>query len=299
MKLALFNDYVPGVVVGDQIVDVSGVVGDIATLPPAERMPAIIARFDSLRPALEAAAKSAGVPLGTVYLRPPLPRPSKILCCIGNYMEGTDTPPRPLDLFLKSPDAVIGPGQTVHLPAAEATIFHHEAEIAIVIGTTAKNVSQENSSAFVFGYTCFIDVSARGVGQRSFLGKSFDSFAPIGPWIVTRDEVGDVQKLQVRLWDDGQLRQDYNTDDMEHPVAEVVAYASSIMTLNPGDLIACGTNHQGLGAMQDGETVEIEIEKIGRMSVVVSDPKKRTWPKAVDQDMAARVREGRAQQTRV
>ncbi len=297
MKLALFNDFVPGLVVGERIVDVSDEVGEIAKLPPDQRMPRIIEEIDRLRPALEQAGRGPGVPLAQVRLRAPLPRPSKIFCCIGNYKEGTDTPVRPLDMFLKSPDAVIGPEDTVELPPAEATIFHHEAELAIVVGRRAKNVPVEQAAGHVFGYTCFIDVSARGIGQRSFIGKSFDTFAPLGPWIVTADEIADPQALHVRLWDDGQLRHDYTTDDMEHPVPEVVSWASHIAALAPGDVIACGTNHQGLGPMQDGERVEIEIEHIGRMAVAVRDPLKRSWPKGVDESMARAVRERRAAPT--
>jgi 2-keto-4-pentenoate hydratase/2-oxohepta-3-ene-1,7-dioic acid hydratase in catechol pathway len=296
VKLALFDDFIPGVVVGDRIVDVRAVLPGVMALSPAERMPRLIEAFTALRPALEQAAAGPGLPLGAVRLRAPLPRPGKIFCCIGNYREGVAGPPRPLDMFLKSSDAVIGPGDTVELPPAEATIFHHEAELAVVIGRTAKRVPAADAAAHIFGYTCFIDVSARGVGQRSFIGKSFDTFAPLGPWIVTRDEIPAPQRLQVRLWDDGELRQDYNTDDMEHPVEEVVAWASAIAALAPGDVLACGTNHQGLGAMQDGETVEIEIEGIGRMAVHVRDPLGRTWPRGRDEAMARSVRERRTAQ---
>ncbi len=293
MKLALFNDFIPGLVRGERVIDLRGVLGAIAEAPPAERLPRLIADFERLRPRLEEAAERDGVPLSDVRLRPPLPRPSKIFCCIGNYKEGVESPVQPLDMFLKSPDAVIGPDDTVELPPVPATIFHHEAELAVVIGQRAKRVAVDQAMAHVFGYTCFIDVSARGIGQRSFIGKSFDTFAPLGPWIVTADEVGDPQRLQVRLWVDGQLRHDYNTDDMEHPVAEVVTWASQVAALSPGDVIACGTNHQGIGPVQDGELVEIEIERIGRMRVRVQDPLKRQWPKGVDEAMARRVREGR------
>ena len=295
MKLALFNDFVPGVVNGDRIVDVSTAVGEIMALPPHDRMPSLIAAFDRLRPALTEAAHAQGVLLSSVRLRAPSPRPSKLLCGLGNYMEGTDTPKRPLGLFLKSPAAVIGPGDTVELPSAQATIFHHEAELAVVIGPRqAKRVSVEEATAYIFGYTCFIDVSARGLGQGvGFIDKSFDTFGPMGPWIVTKDEIGDPQKLQVRLWVDGQPRHDYNTDDMEHSVVDLVSWASNVATLEPGDVISCGTNHQGLGPVQDGETVEIEIEKIGRMAVQVRDPLKRSWPKAIDEETARWVREFR------
>jgi 2-keto-4-pentenoate hydratase/2-oxohepta-3-ene-1,7-dioic acid hydratase in catechol pathway len=288
MKLALFNDYIPAVVVGDKLIDVSKAVGDdVMKLRPHERMPEIIANFDQLRPALEKAAQAGGVPVSGARLRAPLPRPSKILCAIGNFFEGTKTPVRPLALFLKSPAAVLDPGGTVELPKQQANVFHHEAEIAIVIGRRAKNVSQADAMNYVFGFTCFMDISARGLGDNvGFIGKSFDTFAPHGPWIVTRDEIPNPNQLSIRMWNDDQPRHDYNTSDMEHPPAELVAYASSISTLEPGDLISCGTNHQQIGPVQDGETVTIEIERIGRFSVKIHDEQKRKWPKEVDRAMA-------------
>ena len=141
----------------------------------------------------------------------------------------------------------------------------------------------------MFGYTCFIDVTARGEGRRtwpaslpmSWLGKSFDTFAPLGPCIVTADEIANPNDLLVRFWNDGQLRHNYNTDDMEHHVPELVEFATTVMTMMSGDIIACGTNHEGLGALQDGETVEIEVQGIGRMSLKVADPLKRTWERGV------------------
>jgi 2-keto-4-pentenoate hydratase/2-oxohepta-3-ene-1,7-dioic acid hydratase in catechol pathway len=287
MKLVLFEDAghsepTPGLWTERGVVDISGAVerGYTAQLT----MQGIIDGFDRLRPALEKlAAEGSAVPLGTVRLRAPLPRPGKILCCIANYWEHAQREARPLNMFLKNPEAVVGPGDTIVLPEfTEPWIFMHEAELALVIKGPAKKVSQANWKSAVFGYTCLIDVSARGEGRRtwkagSWLGKSFDTFAPIGPCIVTADEVPEPNDLVVRFWNDGQLRHNYNTDDMEHRVPELVEFASTIMTLNTGDLIACGTNHEGLGALQDGETVEIEIEPIGRMSLKVADPLKRSW----------------------
>ena len=145
-----------------------------------------------------------------------------------------------------------------------------------------------------------IDVSAREQGRRtwpatpltSWLGKSFDTFAPIGPCIATADEIKDPNDLIVRFWNDGQLRHNYNTDDMEHRVPELVEFATTVMTMNSGDLIACGTNHEGLGALQDGETVDIEIQHIGKMTLKVSDPLKRSWERGVymgvDSDQSGR-----------
>ena len=165
----------------------------------------------------------------------------------------------------------------------------HEAELAIVIKGPAKMVKAKDWRSAVFGYTSMIDVSAREQGRKtwpaspltSWLGKSFDTFGPIGPCIVTADEVKDPNDLIVKFWNDGQLRHHYNTDDMEHRVPKLIEFATTVMTMNSGDLIACGTNHEGLGALQDGETVDIEIQHIGKMTLKVSDPLKRTWERGV------------------
>ncbi len=256
-------------------------------------MTGIIDGFDRLRPALEQlAASGPAIPIDTVRLLPPLPRPGKILACIANYWEHAQRDARPLNMFLKNSceHAVIGPGDTIVLPEfTEPWQFMHEAELAIVIKGPAKMVKPENWRSAVFGYTSMIDVSARGDGRRtwptvpttSWLGKSFDTFGPIGPCITTADEITDPNDLHVRFWNDGQLRHNYNTDDMEHRVPALIAFATTIMTMNSGDLISCGTNHEGLGALQDGETVEIEIEKIGRMQLSVRDPLKRSWERGV------------------
>jgi 2-keto-4-pentenoate hydratase/2-oxohepta-3-ene-1,7-dioic acid hydratase in catechol pathway len=295
MKLALFNNYLPGVVVGDKVADVSKVVGDkIMALRPHERTPAIIDDFARLREPLEEAGRGADTPLASVRLHAPLPRPSKIVCAIGNFFEGTKTARRPLDMFLKAPTSILDPEGTVELPPHQANVFHHEAELAVVIGRRTRNVAESQARQHVFGYSCFIDVSARGLGQGvGFRGKSFDTFGPLGPWIVTADEIPDPQKLQIRLWVDGRPRHNYNTDDMEHPVDELVSWTSQIVTLEPGDLISCGTNHQEIGPVQDGERVEIEVERIGRMAVKVHDALRRTWPKDIDKSMAAFVRDRR------
>ena len=134
-------------------------------------------------------------------------------------------------MFLKNPDAVIGPGDTIVLPEfSEPWIFMHEAELALVIKGPAKMVKPENWRSAVFGYTGMIDVSARGEGRRtwkagSWLGKSFDTFAPLGPCITTLDEIANPNDVLVRFWVDGQLRHNYNTDDMEHLVPELVEFA--------------------------------------------------------------------------
>lgn len=294
MRLVLFQragsgqTVLPGVLTNDGIVDVSSALGGARALPAQFIMQRIIDNFESLRPAFERlVADRLPLPLGSVRLRPPLPRPGKILCCIGNYWEHAQREARPLNMFLKNPDAVIGDGDTVELPEfTDPWVFQHEAELALVIRGPAKRVSQDNWQKAVFGYTGIIDVSARGQGrstwrQGSWMGKSFDTFAPIGPCITTADEIEDPNKLWVKFWNNGDLRHDYVTDDMEHRVPELIEFATTIMTLNSGDIIACGTNHEGLGPLQDGEHCEIEIEKIGRMAIRVHDPLKREWERGV------------------
>jgi 2-keto-4-pentenoate hydratase/2-oxohepta-3-ene-1,7-dioic acid hydratase in catechol pathway len=291
VRLVLFEpaarrDAVPGLLTERGVVDIAHAVPSGPT--PQATMQGVIDDFETLRPALERLAREgAARPLAEVRLRPPLPRPGKILACIANYWEHGALEPRALNMFLKNPDAVIGPGDTIVLPhLTEPWIFMHEAELALVIKGPAKNVTQANWRSAVFGYTGMIDVSARGEGRRtwkagSWLGKSFDTFAPIGPCIATLDEIANPNDVHVQFWVDGQLRHNYNTDDMEHLVPELVEFATAIMTLNSGDLIACGTNHEGLGPLQDGEVVDFEIHGIGRMRLDVRDPLKRTWEKGI------------------
>ena len=294
MKLVLFKSAVnaeltPGLMTDRGVVDISGAVLKAHT--PQLTMQGIIDGYDRLKPALERlAADGKATPLAEVRLGPPLPRPGKILACIANYWEHAQREARPLNMFMKNPDAVIGPGDTIVLP--EYTVpwaFMHEAELAIVIKGPAKMVKQKDWKSGVFGYTGLIGVSAREQGRRtwpatpltSWLGKSFDTFAPIGPCIVTADEVQDPNNVVIRFWNDGQLRHNYNTDDMEHRVPELIEWATTVMTLNSGDLIACGTNHEGLGFLQDGETVDMEVVGFGKMTLKVRDPLKRKWERGV------------------
>ncbi|WP_164478551.1 fumarylacetoacetate hydrolase family protein [Mycolicibacterium stellerae] len=290
MRLALFNGGKPGVVTGDRVVDVSHLV-DTAQ-PARDLLPSLIGSFADHRQALEAAARSDnGVPLASVTLDAPLPRPTKLLCALGNYLEGVGGEIKPVGMFLKASTSVIGHGGVVRLPDVPASVFQHEAELAVVIGRRAHQVLESEAMDYVFGYTALIDVSARGVSQAAGLAdKSFDTFGPLGPWIVTADEVGDASDLAIRLWVNDHLRQDYRTSDMENPIARLIWWASSITTLEPGDVISCGTNHQGLGPLQDGDHVRLTIDKIGSLEVTVQDPVGRTWPSEIDTDLAAHMR---------
>ena len=284
MKLVLFNDFVPGVLKGDRVVDISSAVEDIPRVNGQTLMAGIIERFDSFRDSIESLVSSSdGVPIDQVRLRAPLPEPGRLACMAGNYMEGAKLV-SDRDAFLKSPSSVIGDGDTIVLPDCPAPHFHHEAELGVVIGKTASKVTAEEAGDYIFGYVNFIDVSARGLtpnGNNSFFWqKSWDTFGPMGPAIVTADEIADPQNLDVKLWVAGDLRQDLNTSDMGRSVYEVVEWVTWIITMKPGDVISTGTNHVGLGPIQDGDTVVMEIEGLGpRLNLTVKDEWKRTWPR--------------------
>ena len=282
MKILYFDDFRLGVLRGDEVVDVSAVVRDIPHVGPGDLMNALIGRFDAYRGKIaDAAASGKGLPLANVRIRPPLPRPGNIDCMAVNYMEsGTLAEPAPINAFHKATNTVIGPGDTMVLQDVPATIFEGEAELAVVIGKPCSNVSADKAMDYVFGYTNFIDGSARGLGPGTnifFQMKSRDTFAPIGPYIVTADEVEDPQKLDIKLWVNGTLMQDFNTDDMAHDIPRCIEWISSIHALDPGDIIATGTNHRGLSSFQDGDKVELECQGLGRLTVRVRDELKRTW----------------------
>jgi 2-keto-4-pentenoate hydratase/2-oxohepta-3-ene-1,7-dioic acid hydratase in catechol pathway len=170
-------------------------------------------------------------------------------------------------VFLKANSSVIGSGGVIRLPYLDKPI-HHEVELAVVIGRTARHVSVEKALDFVFGYTCGLDITVRSTEDRS-TRKSFDTFTPLGPWVVTPDEVGDPHNLELHCWVNGVLRQQANTRDLIFNVAELIAYTSSVMTLWPGDVILTGTP-AGVGPITDGDRLLVEIEKVGRLEVTVT-----------------------------
>jgi 2-keto-4-pentenoate hydratase/2-oxohepta-3-ene-1,7-dioic acid hydratase in catechol pathway len=282
MKILFFDNFKLGALSGDSVVDVSALVSDIPHTGPHNLISGLIERFGDYRVVLEkAAGAGTGLPLGSVRIRPPLPRPINIDCMAVNYMEdGTRKEPAPINAFHKSPGAVIGDNDTMVLPDVPATIFEGEAEVAVVIGKRAANVPAARAMEHVFGYMNFIDGSARGLppsGNTFYQMKSRDTFAPMGPFIVTADEIKDPHNLQVRLWNNGTLMQNYNTSDMAHRIPRCIEWVSSIHPLEPGDVLACGTNHRGLNPFQDGDFIELETEPLGRLRVKIRDDLKRTW----------------------
>ena len=295
MKLVLYNDYRLGVIRDDKVVDATEVVDRAQFRRPQDMLEEVIINWDDLKPRLEsAAASNEGIPLQDVRLRAPVPRPSKLICAAVNYLEFGQRELAILDAFLKSPSGIIGNGDTCELPPTPATVFHHEAELALVIGKKATKVTEEDALSYVFGYTHFLDMSARGlqgaVGNSFFLGKCWDTFAPMGPALVTADEIPSPNNLQVRLWNNGEPRHDFSTSDMAHQIPELISEFSKITTLEPGDIIATGVNHQQIGAVQDGDVLRMEIENLGPSLVVhISDPSMREWPRGIDTEMAARI----------
>jgi 2-keto-4-pentenoate hydratase/2-oxohepta-3-ene-1,7-dioic acid hydratase in catechol pathway len=298
MKLVVFNEGRPGVWTERGIVDVSELV---RPLGGHDGMRAIIEGFDELEPRLTALAKqNAAVPLEAVTLKAPVPR-ATILAMGGNYRENGQREPSPMWGFLKSTDSIVGNGATVVLPEVDANIFHHEAELVVVLGKAGDHIPEAQAIDYVFGFTCGVDVSARmpppptggGIDRTKMPlanHKSYNGFSPLGPCITTQDEIGDPEKLDVKLWVSGELRPNYNTTDLAHSIAESIAWATALTPVQPGDVLFMGTNHQGLGALQHGDHVDMEITNIGRLSFDVVDPLRRRWPRGVDEVTAADIR---------
>jgi 2-keto-4-pentenoate hydratase/2-oxohepta-3-ene-1,7-dioic acid hydratase in catechol pathway len=218
------------------------------------------------------------VPLSSVKLRPPISNPSKVVAVGLNYMDhareqNVEPPKQPL-LFAKFPSAIVGPGDNIVWSTEETTQVDYEVELGVVIGKRARRVDAPNALDYVFGYTVLNDVSARDLqfGDGQWVrGKSLDTFCPIGPVIVTPDEVPDPQELSMRCLVNGVALQDSSTSEMIFGVAELIASISRFITLEPGDIIATGTPY-GVGVfrdpkifLKDGDVVVTEIEGIGRL----------------------------------
>ena len=295
MKLVLFNDYRLGVLQNGNVVEVMASLDSLHFHKPQEMVEGLILGWDQVKPKIEQEIQGKeGVPITDVTLRAPIPRPPKLICAAVNYLEFGQRKPAILDAFLKAPTAIISTGETCELPPVPASIFHHEPELAFVIGKTATKVDQKDALSHVFGYFNFLDMSARGlqgaVGNSFFLGKCWDSFAPMGPALVTADEIPEPNNLQVQLWNNGEARHDFPTSDMAHQIPELISEISKVTTLEPGDVIATGVNHQQIGAVQDGDTLEMQIENLGPPLVIhIKDPSKREWPRGIDTDFAAMV----------
>ena len=201
-------------------------------------------------------------------LDPPL-SPSKIICTGRNYqshileMGGSGVPSEPL-FFLKPPSSLIGSGHPIILPSQSHDV-HHEIELGVVIGAKGRHIPKENALKYVFGYTVFLDITARDLQRKDqtwFRGKGFDTFGPIGPWIVLKDDVENPNNLKLELRVNEEVRQVGNTRDMIFSVSELIHHVSNVVSLMPGDIIATGTP-SGVGKLEKGDVVYSRIENIG------------------------------------
>ncbi len=296
MKLVMYNDNRPGILTDGGVID----VGDLCPGGGQDAMVHLITNYEDLKDRLESRAVEGRVVDGA-QLQAPLPRPNKILCMGGNFREFGAREPSPMWGFIKRLHSILSPGGTVVLPDIDANIFHHEAELVLVFGRGGKDIPAAEAMDYIFGYTAGVDVSARmpaGSGGRVpntlpiAEHKSHPTFCPLGPCVVTKDEIADPEKLQITLSVDDELRVNYNTDDLAHTIAESIEYVTAIEEVSPGDVLFMGTNHQGLGAMQDGDTIEVAVEGVGGFHFTVSDPLKRRWPRGVDEATAQDIREG-------
>ncbi|MEV4947136.1 fumarylacetoacetate hydrolase family protein [Streptomyces sp. NPDC053755] len=268
MRLALFDKGRLGVVDGDDIVDVTD---QLTGTGSAGALHHHIEAVSTGTAAPLDLARGRRVPLAEANLEAPLPRPGKIIGAPVNYLDHKAEMEYPtsiaeLGVFLKANSSVIGPGQDVVLPYSDKRT-DQEGELGVVIGRTASHVSADDALDHVFGYTCLLDITVRSGEDRS-TRKSFDTFTPLGPWVVTADEIPDPDALDLRCDVAGTTRQRTSTASLIFGVRELIAYASSVMTLYPGDVIATGTP-AGVGPLGHGDRVVVEIERVGRLEVGV------------------------------
>jgi 2-keto-4-pentenoate hydratase/2-oxohepta-3-ene-1,7-dioic acid hydratase in catechol pathway len=272
VKLVSFDNYQLGIVRDAAVIGISDLVGEDTSRWPPVAMNHLIADFASFRKSLEAALGRPGIPLSSVKLLTPIPAASKVIAFPANYHEHAEEMDRSYrantqGFFLKPPSSLSGAGEPILLPVVAERRIDHECELAIVIGKKGRDIPRDRWNEYVFGYSCLIDAVVRGKEER-VARKAFDTFCPVGPWVVTADELGDPATLRGRLWVNDELRQDANTRDLILDIPGMIEMASSVMTLYPGDIIASGTP-AGVGPMKPGDKVKIEFDRIGSMTLDV------------------------------
>jgi 2-keto-4-pentenoate hydratase/2-oxohepta-3-ene-1,7-dioic acid hydratase in catechol pathway len=252
MRLVRYDDGRVGYLAADQVIPL-----------PGRTMRDVIASWSAGQ--LSVPDREAGIPLRDVRLRVPVADPSKIIAAPVNYRDhqaemSTESQVGALGFFLKAPSSLLDPGGTIQLPYHDRR-FDQEGELALVIGRTARHVSEQDALSCVFGYTGLLDITMRGGEDRS-TRKSFDTFTPMGPVLVTADEFGNPDDAELRCWVSGDLRQKASTRDLIWSVARLVSYASSVATLYPGDVISTGTP-AGVGPLSAGDTIRLELSGLG------------------------------------
>jgi 2-keto-4-pentenoate hydratase/2-oxohepta-3-ene-1,7-dioic acid hydratase in catechol pathway len=253
----------------------------------------VIANYERLAAQLHSMARAEkGAPVNPQQLKPPVENPSKIWAAAGNYKRGTEglgegrgrgtagkASPQELleNIFLKPPSSIAGPEDNIVIPKNADSIFP-ELELCVVIGRKARSLSKAQAFDAIFGYTIMLDVTARGYGLSKNLSgtrnvrKGFETFAPIGPWITTKDEIADPDNLAMKLWINGEVKQAARTDAMINDIATLVSFLSEVTTLYPGDLITTGNpdSPEFQEKLKPGDVLKAEIEGIGAMSLGVA-----------------------------
>ncbi len=283
MKLAVNTEHRIGVVEGDQFYDVTDAVPGAGPAWPPMYMNRLIAEWAELGPKVAAARKAAQpVALSSMKLLPPNPCPVHVIAAPANYRKhigeigarsvSKGRTAEQQGFFMKSTASLVGAGGAIELPRGSTRRFDHESELAVIIGKRARNVPRAEAMDYVFGYSCLMDITMRiepGVAEEERVTrKSFETFTPLGPWIVTADEVADPHALRNQLWVNGVSKQDANTRDMIVNIPTLIELISSVMTLNPGDVIASGTP-EGVGPIVPGDSIRIGIESVGEMTLSV------------------------------
>jgi 2-keto-4-pentenoate hydratase/2-oxohepta-3-ene-1,7-dioic acid hydratase in catechol pathway len=297
MKLASIKPDEVAVVEDNTLIPVGEALAREGALPSHFSMLDLIEKYELIKSSLvKAAEKGSAKKLDTKLLKPPVERPSKIWAAAGNYKRGSEglgdargrgtaarTSPEELleNIFLKPPSAIAGPGDNILIPKNADSIFP-ELELCVVIGKRARHLSKDQALDAIFGYTIMLDVTARGYGLSKNLSgtrsvrKGFETFAPIGPWITTKDELSDPHNLWMKLWINGELKQSAKTDAMINDIATQVSFLSQVTTLYPGDLITTGNpdSPEFQEKLKPGDVLKAEIEGIGAMSLGVA---KESW----------------------
>jgi len=283
MKLASIKPDGLALVVNDSLIPLGNI------MPTGSTMIDLIERYESVKEKLQALASSGkGTKLDAKTLKPPVERPSKIYAAAGNYQRGTGgldagrgrgsastiSPEELLEnIFLKPPSAIAGPEDNIIIPKDAESIFP-ELELCVVIGKKARHLTKAQAMDAVFGYTIMQDVTARGYGKSKNMGgtrsvrKGFETFAPIGPWITTKDEIADPHNLWMKLWINGELKQSAKTDAMINDIATQISFLSHVTTLYPGDLLTTGNpdSPEFQEKLKPGDVLKSEIEGIGAMN---------------------------------
>lgn len=282
MKLCIYDDGKIGLVKGDMVHDVSGILGRLPPARYAERSgDALIANLPSLRREIEGlAAEAMPLPLDDVALEPPVGHPGKLMAAPVNYQDHLDEARadpatfsaaqtrriHEMGLFLKAPSSLAGCSHGINLGPLDRRT-DHEVELALVIGQRCRHVTRESALSMVAGYCIGLDITIRGSEERS-LRKSLDTYSVLGPYLVTADELGDPAGLDLSLDVNGEARQRASTRDLIIDVPGLIEFASSWYTLEPGDVIFTGTP-AGVGPIQPGDRITASISRIGAMEVQV------------------------------